>query len=125
MKIAIVGSRRFVNYAMFSSKVDEILKDTDKSNLIIVSGGALGVDSMAKDYAKYNKLGYLEFLPDYQKYEGKIAPLKRNELIANECDKMIAFQLNNSNGTNHVVALAKKLGKKVKLIKLTTNTWNE
>ena len=46
----------------------------------IVSGGARGVDTSAKEYALAHGLKLTEFLPEYDKY-GRGAPLKRNITI--------------------------------------------
>ena len=46
----------------------------------IVSGGAMGVDTYAREYAKMKGLKLIEFFPNYEKY-GKCAPLERNKLI--------------------------------------------
>jgi hypothetical protein len=43
----------------------------------IVSGGAIGIDRCAKEYAIRNNITLREFLPEYNKF-GRSAPLKRN-----------------------------------------------
>lgn len=43
----------------------------------IVSGGAKGIDTCAKEYALAHGIKLTEFLPEYEKY-GRSAPLKRN-----------------------------------------------
>ena len=71
MKIAVVGSRSITipinDISMYISDADEI-----------VSGGAVGVDSCAADYAKRNGLKLTEFLPQYERY-GRAAPSIRNK----------------------------------------------
>ena len=66
MKIAIVGSRKILvsNFENYISNDDEI-----------VSGGALGVDTCAAEYARKNGLNLTEFLPNYERY-GRAAPIK-------------------------------------------------
>ena len=54
----------------------------------IVSGGAKGVDSCAREYAEKNKIPLKEFLPDYRKY-GRGAPLKRNIEIIEYADGVL------------------------------------
>ena len=101
MKIAIVGSRgiEVKNISDYISAEDEI-----------VSGGAKGVDSCAKEYARKNALKITEFLPEYDKY-GRAAPIVRNKEIVNYADRVIAFWDGKSKGTLSVIEYAKKVGK--------------
>ena len=69
MKIAIIGSRGInaVDFAEYASDCDEI-----------VSGGAVGIDSCAAEYAKNNGIKLSVFTPEYKLY-GKAAPIVRNK----------------------------------------------
>ena len=53
-----------------------------------------------------------EFLPEYEKY-GRSAPLKRNLLIINYADEVIAFWDGASKGTKYVIDNCKKMDKKI------------
>lgn len=101
MKIAIVGSRTVscVELDAFVSADDEI-----------VSGGALGVDRCAAEYARAHGLPLVEFLPQYERY-GRAAPIVRNRQIVDYADKVVAFWDGKSKGTQSVIAYAKKMGK--------------
>lgn len=94
MKLAIIGSRNLY--------INELDKFIPKNVKTIVSGGAKGIDTCARNYAKRNGLGLIEFLPDYEKY-GKIAPLKRNILIIENADAVFAFWDGHSRGTKFVI----------------------
>ena len=82
MKLAIVGSRKLSNIDLERYVSEEISE--------IVSGGAMGVDSCASEYAKKNGLKLTEFLPQYDRY-GRAAPIIRNRQIADYADKIIVF----------------------------------
>ena len=69
MKIAVIGSRSLV----VNNLKKYLPKDVDE----IVSGGAIGIDRCAKEYAIRNNITLREFLPEYNKF-GRSAPLKRN-----------------------------------------------
>ena len=56
----------------------------------IVSGGAVGVDFCAAEYAKKKGLRLTEFLPQYGRY-GRAAPIVRNKKIVDYADKIIVF----------------------------------
>lgn len=104
MKLAIIGSRglwveNLGNY--LPSGVTEI-----------VSGGAKGIDTCAREYAQEHDLKLTEFLPDYRRY-GRGAPLKRNLEIIAYADQVLAFWDGHSPGTKHVIDQCKKQKKKV------------
>ena len=102
MKLAVIGSRKLKNIridAYISEEVSEI-----------VSGGAVGVDSSAAEYAKEAGLKLTEFLPDYERY-GRGAPIVRNKTIVDYADKVIAFWDGESRGTLSVIKYAEKCKK--------------
>ena len=107
MKIAVVGSRNLTN-----AEIDKyITEDVDE----IVSGGAIGVDSCAAEYAKRRGLKLTEFFPQYDKY-GRAAPIVRNKDIVNYADKIIVFWNGSSKGTLSVIKYAQKIGKHIEII---------
>lgn len=78
----------------------------------IVSGGAVGVDSVADSWAKANNLETIIYKPNYKVY-GKRAPLVRDEEMVEFADIVIAFWDGKSKGTLYTVNYAKKIGRKV------------
>lgn len=104
MKIAIVGSR---NVEFF-----DIAKFLPENITEIVSGGAKGVDLIARKYAEENKIPIKEFLPDYRRYRYG-APLKRNLQIIEYADEVIAFWDGTSKGTKYVIDNCKKTVKRI------------
>ncbi len=107
MKLAIVGSRT-------CPQID-IEKYLDETSDTIISGGAIGADTLAHEYAIKNGIKLIEFKPDY-KLHGKIAPLVRNRLIVDECDSVLAFWDGKSKGTKFVIDYAMKMNKPVKTV---------
>ena len=107
MKLAIVGSRK-IDRVDISSHIPSDVSE-------IVSGGARGVDSLAREYALRNGIKLTEFLPDYARY-GRAAPIKRNELIAEYSDMALVFWDGSSKGTAHTVALFQKMNKEARVI---------
>ena len=106
MKVAIIGSR---------SLTITNLEDYIPENAVeIISGGAKGIDSCAKDFALKNSLQYTEFLPEYDKY-GRSAPLKRNLQIIDYADFVLAFWNGKSRGTKFVIDNCKKINKPIKI----------
>lgn len=107
MKLAVIGSRSLKEITID----DYIPKNINE----IVSGGAKGVDTLAKEYACKRGIKITEFLPKYNIY-GKAAPIKRNEEIAYYADEVIAFWDGKSKGTEHTINFFRKIGKKATVI---------
>jgi predicted Rossmann fold nucleotide-binding protein DprA/Smf involved in DNA uptake len=117
-KIAIIGSRSITDYQKFNLAFNNNVSfNLFISINTIISGGAIGIDTLAKQFANNYGLNYLEFLPNYEKY-GQKAPLIRNKLIVESCDGVFAFWDGKSRGTIHTVKIAEKMDKPVKLIKM-------
>ena len=106
MKVAVVGSR-----SILTTDISMYISDGDE----IVSGGAVGVDSCAAEYAKKNGLKLTVFLPQYERY-GRAAPIVRNKKIVDYADKIIAFWDGKSKGTLSVIKYAEKTGKLCEII---------
>ena len=101
MKVAVIGSRGLI--------VNDLGKYLPENTTEIVSGGAKGIDTCARDYALSHDLKLTEFLPEYSKY-GRGAPLKRNLQIIEYADVVIAFWDGKSRGTKYVIDNCKKQG---------------
>ena len=108
MKIAIIGSRNIT-----VSDLGQYLPDGITE---IISGGAKGVDSCAKEYALSHGIPLTEFLPDYRRY-GRGAPLRRNQQIADAADLVLAFWDGTSRGTAHIIDYCGKTGKPCRIIR--------
>lgn len=108
MIVGVVGSRGLDCY-------DEICKQLPRGTSEIISGGATGVDALARRYALENRLRIREFLPDYKKY-GRRATLVRNLEIIRACDVVYVFWDNSSNGCKHVINSCLKENIPVKVI---------
>lgn len=77
MRLAIIGSRNCPPVDIAAQL--KYIPDT------IVSGGARGASTYAREFAKAHNLQLVEYFPDYDKY-GKVAPLVRNKLIVGNSD---------------------------------------
>lgn len=113
MKLAVVGSRSFNDYSLLKEILDEYRSINNID--VIISGGAIGADSLAEKYARENNIETLLFLPDWKKH-GKSAGMIRNQDIIKNCDTCIAFWDGSSKGTKHSISLAEKNNKKIIVI---------
>lgn len=112
MKVAVIGSRGLM--------VNNLEKYLPKETTEIVSGGARGIDTCAREYAVKNNIKLTEFLPEYEKY-GRSAPIKRNLLIIDYADYVLAFWDGKSHGTKYVIDNCKKKNKPVRILVKTEN----
>lgn len=121
MKLAIIGSRSYGDYEGDTlllndkfTKALEVLQNSFPAGSVseIVSGGARGADAIGKALAGHLRLKYTEFLPDWARY-GRSAGFRRNALIINYTDVVLAFWDGTSCGTKHSIDLAKAQNKKV------------
>ena len=99
MKVAVIGSRGLQVNDLGKYLPDEVTE--------IISGGARGVDTSAREYAMEHGLKLTEYLPEYDKY-GRSAPLKRNITIIENADLVLAFWDGSSKGTKYVIENCKK-----------------
>lgn len=107
MRLAIIGSRNCPPI-----RIEEYLTSIPDT---IVSGGAIGADSYARDFAKRNGLKLIEFFPNYKVF-GRGAPLERNKLIIDNCDCVLAFWDGKSPGTKFTLSYAQEKNKPVKIV---------
>ena len=75
----------------------------------IVQGGAIGIDTLAEQWAKRNKINCITFLPNWKIF-GKKAGLERNKAMVEYCDVVIAFHDGKSTGTLYTINYAKSIG---------------
>ena len=94
MKVAVIGSRGII--------IDNLQDYLPEGTTEIVSGGAKGVDTCAREYALSNGIALTEFKPEYNRY-GRGAPLKRNITIIEYADVVLAFWDGKSKGTKFVI----------------------
>lgn len=106
LKYAVVGSRNFSDYRF----MQDILQWFEIKQ--VISGGAAGADSLARQYANSNNIPVIEHLPNWDLY-GKSAGFRRNKTIVENSDEVIAFWDGSSKGTKHSIDIATEMGKPV------------
>ena len=104
MKLLIVGSRTIMNFDL----VGHVPEDTE----LIISGGAKGMDTVAERYADAHGIEKLIIRPEYEKY-GRAAPIKRNEIMVDMADAVLAVWDGESRGTKYTLGYARRMGKSI------------
>lgn len=106
MKIAVGGSRRRRDMMFIFARLDDFARKGD----VIISGGAPGVDRLARGYAWKRGLKFKEHLPEN---DTAAARRRRNRRIVGEADVLLAFPgTSKKDGTWHAVRLARKARKR-------------
>jgi len=108
--LIIAGSRKWVNYDLLTQKTREFaklfIKPTGKG-IRIVSGTAPGADRLGEKLAERFKLELLKMPADWDA-EPRRAGYLRNEEMAKVADGCIVFWDGESNGSFHMMHLAKQ-----------------
>jgi hypothetical protein len=96
MRYAVVGSREFAKPDLVRRCLDMVLKKGEP--FTIVSGGAEGPDTVAKEWGDANGVQVTVFPADWDRLGDKAGPA-RNAQIVDASDAMLAFWDGESNGT--------------------------
>ena len=112
--LAIVGSRNYTNYSSFAQIVETWVKENGQPSQII-SGGARGVDSMAKKYAIEKKIQFVEYEAEWKKYGKQAGPIRNRKIVEN-CTHILALPSKKGKGTQITISFAEKKGRYIKVI---------
>lgn len=102
MKTIIAGSRGITDYDI----VDEAIREANFNITAVVSGTARGVDQLGEEWAKLNNIPIVEYPAEWSTY-GKSAGVRRNNLMAENAEALIAIWDGKSRGTKHMIQVAK------------------
>ena len=120
-KVIIASSRGFSNYKLLKEKCNEYLREKRKEyNIIIISGGARGADTLGEKYAQDEGFSLEVFPANWNKF-GKSAGFIRNEQMAEVADALIAFWDGKSHGTKHMVEIMENKKLLVRVVNYETS----
>ncbi len=102
-KVAVGGSRTINSYELIKSVLDMLLVEGD----IVLSGNAPGVDRFGERYAEEAGLEF-KIIPSEWDKHGLKATMMRNEVILRSADFAICFWDGESQGTRHMLEIAKR-----------------
>lgn len=115
----VVGSRSFQDYRLLSEKLDYLLKE--QPEVVIVSGGANGADSLAERYAKEKNIPCIVFPAKWEELgnsAGYIRNAQMHEFISKVSNRgCVAFWDGKSKGTKHNFALAYKYNNPLRVVR--------
>lgn len=112
--MAIVGDRRYTNYANFTAVVDDHLS-LSPNVVCLITGDCRGTDALVARYAVEHGLTLVEH-PAYWNLHGKQAGPLRNTSIVEAADALLAFVSDKSLGSWDSVNKARKKGIHVRIV---------
>lgn len=113
MKVLICGSRNWDDELAIATCLSSLPKDT-----VIIHGGAKGADKLAGHFAKQLGMQVEEYPADWNKYGLSAGPIRNRQMLKEgKPDRVIAFQVGKSRGTQHMVDIARRAN-----IPVTVNT---
>jgi len=112
-RVIVAGGRDFFDYQLLKSKLDTLL--SQKNNVVIVSGGAKGADSLGEKYAREHNL-LISHYPALWDKHGTRAGYIRNEEMAKNADAVVCFWDGLSSGTQHMIDTAKSMNLKLRIV---------
>lgn len=115
MKVIIAGSRDFHNYELLR----ETLESLNWTITTVISGTAKGADRLGERWAAENNVPVERFAPDWARH-GKKAGYLRNQEMAKHADALVAFRINGSAGTTHMINIADELKLKKYVVDINT-----
>ena len=113
MRLIIAGSRTFTDYQLLCHTLaPERHRLTE-----VIHGGARGADQLGFRWAVRHGIRSRCFAAQWESF-GKSAGVRRNHQMAQAGDVLVAFHVNNSPGTAHMIACMRALGKPVVVIRV-------
>ena len=114
IKVALVGSRNINDMDFVERQFFRVLRKekVDVHDVVIVSGGATGVDTLAQKIARKYGLTIVIHYPQWWRF-GKAAGPMRNTKIVKDADVVLAIRWGASKGTDDLIRKAHTVGKKV------------
>ena len=111
-KLMVCGSRTIVDEQWIFSKLNELF--ALHKDMVVLSGGAAGVDSIGEKWADLHNVPIEHFLPDWKKY-GRSAGPRRNKIMVERADYIICFWDGKSRGTASTVKYTQNCGKPLRI----------
>ena len=113
VKIGVVGSRSFTDYARLEKTLDAL--DLSCADVVVSGGCPQGADALAVRYASERALELKVFPALWQKY-GRSAGIIRNRELVKYCDFVVLFWDGISRGTGSTLRLCLELSVKFLVI---------
>ena len=116
LRIIIAGGRKFIDSEnLIEIEMTQLCMEHDLDDIQIISGGAKGADNEGEKFARKHNTNLAIFPAQWDMY-GKSAGYKRNKMMAEHADVLLAFWDGKSKGTEHMINIARDKGLKVVVV---------
>lgn len=120
MNLLIFGSRSFDDYSMLQYNCDQLIATYSHNDILIITGGARGADTLGAKWAAKRQLDNL-IMPARWDSEGKkTAGISRNIRMGDACTSAIGFWDEVSNGSYHMMRYLLRVNKPFIIINVST-----
>jgi len=108
LRIIVAGGRNFEDYTQLHTEltayIAELCPTCQCDEVAIVSGAAAGADTLGARYAFLNHMPVHVYPAEWDVF-GKQAGFRRNRVMAENADALLAFWDGNSKGTKNMIEL--------------------
>ena len=115
-RVVVCGGREFADAGLLEVSLDHLFSKRKREELVILSGGARGADTLGAAYATSRGIEVDVFMADWTKY-GRAAGMRRNAEMIATADGLVAFWDGVSKGTKHAIEYATKKGLSVRVVR--------
>jgi len=115
-RIIIAGGRTFNNPDLAEVELLKLTNGLGPEEVMIISGGAKGADTIGEYIARTYGTN-LAIYPAQWNRHGKSVGYKRNTLMAENTDALLAFWDGKSKGTKHMIDIATNKALSITIIK--------
>ena len=111
-RILITGSRNWDKYSIIEKAILGTIKDAgvDPYYVVIVEGGAMGADTLAKRVADDHGIRYEEHRADWSRLGKRAGHVRNFNMVKEGANVCLAFPLADSKGTWHCASIAHRVG---------------
>ncbi len=113
MKVLVTGGRDFRNRACVAREMDALFKEHGHS-LMIIEGGARGLDSLVADWCDGNGLPHAQVKALWTVQQLRAGPIRNAAMLLLEPELVVAFP--GGDGTANMVELARQCGIRVQVV---------
>lgn len=112
-RIIVCGGRDFDDYGYLEKCLNGVIAEVG-CDVVIVCGKAKGADTLGERYGKSHDLPIDCYPADWERY-GKSAGFRRNLVMLDNADMVVAFWDGKSKGTQHTITVGRNRGLDVRV----------
>ena len=87
MRVIVAGSRTIKDYTIVKEAIEKSGFDVS----VLMTGGAIGVDTLAETWASIQGIKVLKHEPDWGKYGRAAGPIRNSIMVKNASREMVSY----------------------------------